>query len=235
MRDFLMNEQYFSEYIQEETKRINKFMSKLENNEVKEDRIYPVKKKIDSMKFGLLIAKYSLGEDIYKLKEDFIELLNDMPLFWNKDSSYVDMLWMMSLAILFDVNTEQFNILADLVKKYNFNDALLDFFINFKSNGIVTKTNTISLFGAPYDKLLTVINDDANCIDGIKEYLEKYWYIGHKKMGWYDIHKAKEKLYYGYWSFETGAITKIFDLDDNRLKDVKYYPYDLVQFSRKII
>lgn len=45
MRDALMSEQYFSEYIQEETQRINKFMSKLQNNEVRDERIYSVKKR----------------------------------------------------------------------------------------------------------------------------------------------------------------------------------------------
>ncbi len=52
-------------------------------------------------------------------------------------------------------------------------------------------------------------------------------------MGWYDIHKTKEKLYYGYWSFETGAIAKILNLDDSSLKDVSYYPYDLVHYKEK--
>ena len=65
-----------------------------------------------------------------------------------------------------------------------------------------------------------------------KEYLEKYWYVGHKNMGWYDIHKAKEKLYYGYWSFEAGAIAKILNLDDSNLKNVPYYPYDLVHYKK---
>ena len=60
---------------------------------------------------------------------------------------------------------------------------------------------------------------------------QKYWYVGHKNMGWYDIHKAKEKLYYGYWSFEAGAIAKILNLDDSNLKDVQYYPYDLVHYK----
>ncbi|MBQ5850851.1 MAG: DUF1910 domain-containing protein [Lachnospiraceae bacterium] len=108
MRDVLMSEQYFSEYIQEETERINKFTNKLASNEVREDRIYAVKKKIDSIKFGLLISKYSYGEDVSKLEAEFLQLLNDMPLYWNNNSSYVDMLWMMSLAILFDVNASNF-------------------------------------------------------------------------------------------------------------------------------
>lgn len=46
MRDVLMSEQYFSEYIREETERINKFTNKLASNEVREDRIYAVKKRL---------------------------------------------------------------------------------------------------------------------------------------------------------------------------------------------
>ena len=46
------------------------------------------------------------------------------------------------------------------------------------------------------------------------------------------LHKAKEKLYYGYWSFEAGAIAKILNLDDSNLKNVPYYPYDLVHYKK---
>ena len=54
-----MNEKYFREYILEETGRIKNFQNKLENNEVREDRIYSVKRKIDAIQFELLIARYS--------------------------------------------------------------------------------------------------------------------------------------------------------------------------------
>ena len=87
-----MNEKYFREYILEETGRIKNFQNKLENNEVREDRIYSVKRKIDVIQFELLIARYSSGEDIEKLENDFIQLLNDMPLYWNGNSGYIDML-----------------------------------------------------------------------------------------------------------------------------------------------
>ena len=151
MRDVLMSEQYFAEYIKEETQRIDKFTTKLQNNEVREDRIYSVRKKIDAIKFGLLISKYSYGEDIDKLRPEFIELLKDMPLYWNENSSYVDMLWMMSLSVLFEVSKEEFCIISDLVRKYNRNDALLDFFINYKVNGIVGKIEGEYSFGSPYE------------------------------------------------------------------------------------
>ena len=132
MRDTVMNEKYFREYILEETGRIKNFQNKLENNEVREDRIYSVKRKIDAIQFELLIARYSSGEDIEKLENDFIQLLNDIPLYWNGNSGYIDMLWMMALAILFDVSREKFGILSDLVTRYNRKDALLEFFVNYK-------------------------------------------------------------------------------------------------------
>ena len=71
LRDTVMNEKYFREYILEETGRIKNFQNKLENNEVREDRIYSVKRKIDAIQFELLIARYSSGEDIEKLENDF--------------------------------------------------------------------------------------------------------------------------------------------------------------------
>lgn len=231
MRDIVMNEQYFSEYIQEELQRVKKFMDKLEKNEVREDRVYSVKKKIDSIKFGLLIAKYSYGEDIRILEPEFLQLLNDMPMYWKKESSYVDMVWMMSLAILFDVNEEKFRVLSDLVRQYNYEDALLDFFIKYKEQGVIEKIEGDFIYGFPYDKLGIVVTDDNNAEERLKEYLEKNWYSGHKEMSWYDIHKAKEKLYYGYWSFEAGAIAKILNINDENLKNTPYYPYDLVHYN----
>ena len=69
----------------------------------------------------LLIARYSSGEDIEKLENDFMQLLNDMPLYRNGNSSYIDMLWMMALAILFDVSREKaVEKLKEYLEKYWF-------------------------------------------------------------------------------------------------------------------
>ena len=50
-------------------------------------------------------------------------------------------------------------------------------------------------------------------------------------MGWYECHKHQGKLYFGYWSFESGANIKILGLDDSILKGISYYPYDMVHFK----
>ena len=169
-----MNEKYFREYILEGTGRIKNFQNKLENNEVREDRIYSVKRKIDAIQFELLIARYSAGEDVEKLENDFMQLLNDMPLYWNGNSSYIDMLWMMALAILFDVSREKFGILSDLVTQYNRKDALLEFFVNYKMNGNIGQLKGDYSYGFPYDKLTDIVANREKAVEKLKEYLEKY-------------------------------------------------------------
>ena len=49
-----------------------------------------------------------------------------------------------------------------------------------------------------------------------------------KDAAWHNSHKSKQDVYYGYWSYEAGAIVKCMGLDGSLLKDEKYYSYDLV-------
>ncbi|EIN8848795.1 DUF1911 domain-containing protein, partial [Listeria monocytogenes] len=49
----------------------------------------------------------------------------------------------------------------------------------------------------------------------------------------YESHDYHEKIYSGYWSWESGAIAKILQLNDNDLKNLPYYPYDLVHYKGK--
>ena len=66
--------------------------------------------------------------------------------------------------------------------------------------------------------------------DLLEKYLKEDWY--NKEYECYEAHKSDQNIYYGYWSFEAGAIAKILNLDDSNLKDVPYYPYDLVHYKR---
>lgn len=229
IRDFIMDEKYFADYIYEEEERIIKFKRKLEANEVREDRVFHVERKIDSLQFRIWVAKYSAGYAIDILKKEFTPLVNNMSLFWDDNSNYIDMLWMMSIAIMLDIDKESFSILTDLVNKYNRNDSLLDLFGGYKYNYTYKVRNEKETI-APYTILTEAIRNQNIDENILIDYVKNKWYCAHKNMGWYDVHKAKEKLYYGYWSFEAGAVAKIFNIDDSRLKDEPYYPYDLVHF-----
>jgi len=64
-----------------------------------------------------------------------------------------------------------------------------------------------------------------------EKYIVEQWYVGHSDCGWYNSHLSKQKIYSGYWCFEGGAIAKVLGLDDSRLKNQQYYPYDLVHYK----
>ncbi|SOC44178.1 PoNi-like cognate immunity protein [Ureibacillus acetophenoni] len=231
IRDLLKEEEYFIEYIAEETARIKKFETKLNNHEVREDRVLSVRKKVHDLRFQIFIAKYSMGDPVESLVEDYKELVEEMKELWVSEL-YEDMLWMLSIGIMLEIDENTFNTLVKLVENSNINDFLYNFIINSRKKGIDYQ-NSAWLFKEPFKYLNNVIvsEDDTKAINYLKEYLTKHWYVGHSDMGWYECHKHNEKLYFGYWSFESGAIAKILQLDDEHLRGVPYYPYDLVHYK----
>ena len=74
MRDYIKSEQYFDEFIAEDTARILKLTQKVNGGEVRQERIVPVKKGIFRIKLGIIIARYSRGDDIACLRSDFVEI-----------------------------------------------------------------------------------------------------------------------------------------------------------------
>ncbi len=225
MRDFIKDENYFNCFISEELSRINKFENKLGAGDVKEDRILPVKTKIHDLRRGVLIARYSLGEDIDDLKGDFLKLIDEWeevlePEYYNKNVQ------MLSLAVLFCVNSDAKQKIVKIMKKANVKDWLYDFLLSALEGKEANYDNSL-LFPETYDILQKIV-DEVHNVDLLKQYLISEWYG--EDCGCYEAHKSTQNVYYGYWSFEAGAIAKIFKLDDSSLKEVKYYPYDLVHY-----
>jgi hypothetical protein len=231
MRDKIMDTEYFQEYILQQKNRILKFSTKLDNAEVREDRIFPVKKKIDAIKYSIFEAEYSNGEYLDKLRLDFLDIIRNMPKYWNPVSGYLEMLWMLSIAIMFEVDGEEWDILSQLVYDSNINDWLLGYLLSSRDGNHQFHNWQIKMQN-PYEYLKNIIVDSQQKVTDIQDYLENKWYDAHNEMAWYDIHKNKEKLYSGYWSYESGAIVKILGLDDNCLKNVLFYPFDLAHYSR---
>jgi len=226
-----MDEQYFRDFILEEETRIQHFSEKIARGEIRPDRLASVERKIYSLKFGIWIAQYSAGADLCGLRDDFEELLYGFPGYWMETSSYVNMIWMASIAIMLDADKKHFSALAQLLDQYERHDALLDFLIDYKLTGAITLKNHNFTCPSPYGELGKVIENEGDRLPLLKSYLEKKWYSGHKKFGICDAHKAKEKIYSGYWSFESGALVNILHINDSSLKGTKYYPYDLAHFA----
>ena len=85
MRDHLKDMEYFNEFINEDSLRIKKFSDKLKKGEVRSDRIIPVRSKIHDLKLGILTAKYSRGDELSLLENEYLDLLDSWDEFWEPE------------------------------------------------------------------------------------------------------------------------------------------------------
>ena len=86
MRDFIKSREYFDIFILEDSDRVEKFETKIKSGAVKEDRILPVKDRLIQIKIEIIIAKYSRGDSIALLRNEFESLIDLFVEAWNSES-----------------------------------------------------------------------------------------------------------------------------------------------------
>ncbi|EBF5847696.1 DUF1911 domain-containing protein [Listeria monocytogenes] len=235
MRDTRKNMQYFEEYLFEEEKRlinyknlVNEVKHKFPNDSEKHRKVYGMVLNLSIFK---LSAMYSMGTDINLIKKYYYEVVVYMKKGWSY-KSYNTMLWMVSWGILLDASSEVMESLHELQSKSKKEDFLIDYL--FHANNSNWKINTKELlFPKDFKTLqeLVQLDDKEEMINKLKYYLENEWYKIYDDTGWHESHNHCEKIYSGYWSWESGAIAKILQLNDIDLKNLPYYPYDLVHYK----
>lgn len=224
MRDSIRTKMYFDEFIIQDTARVEKFQDKLNSGSINEERVSLINNKIIYLKTGLIIAKYSRGDNIEEIKLEFEDLID---MFCEKGdvSIYEDNLCLASMAYLLDISRDKIIRLRNKLKESDTYDYLIDFVLVGLESDI--DNNKIS-FPHQYKKLVQLISDRNK--DTFLKYL-RGWYHSHLRSSWYDTHKnEKYKLYFGYWCFEAGAVAKRLGITDNDLQNEQYYPYDMVHF-----
>jgi len=232
MRDTLNNLSIYENLIQKENKDISHYKEVIEkaiqlngpdSKGVKNGYII-----INTSYQRIINTMYSAGYAIEAIRIVFKDLLANYSNIWNREFGYIELVKVVSLAVLLNIDADEIKPLEDRLVSEKFDDCLINFLI--KAIDPSWCYNSKSFEYPVYECLLEII-DDANASYRINEYLVDKWYKLHKECAWYDSHKNNKNLYTGYWSFEAGAVAKILGIDDSSLKDVKYYPYDLVHFE----
>ena len=132
-----------------------------------------------------------------------------------------------SIGVFYEDRKEEFiEELAFLQSRTPFDDGMLNLCYSY----LGLKTGRESKSALKYlNKWLMGRDEKAP----ISKSILNDWYRCNKEAVWYDAHKADNNLYTGYWSFELGALAKILKLDDKDFEgNIKYYPYDLVHFTK---
>ncbi|MDI6533861.1 PoNi-like cognate immunity protein (plasmid) [Bacillus mycoides] len=180
-------------------------------------------------------AKYSLGEDISAIEEDFHNAIYDLEHTGSREVGNISLLWIISLGILLETDKKNIEKLKKIVDKKNMNDAVIDFLLCASDIGY-TKITNVYFKENPYAKTREIIElaqtDKKEASKRLKTYMEKEWFKGHYDYEWKNAHK--EPGYVGYWSFETAALVKILELDDTSLINNNHYPYDLAHYKNSM-
>lgn len=177
-------------------------------------------------------AKYSLGEDISTIEEEFDNAIYDLENVINKKAGYLNLLWMISLGILLETDKKNIERLSKLAEKENIQDSVIDYLLYASDIGW-TKITNIYYKENPYSKTKEIIEltqkDKNKASKRMQQYMEKEWFQGHYDYEWKNAHK--EPGYVGFWSFETAALAKILGIDDSSLIGSNHYPYDLAHYK----
>ena len=176
----------------------------------------------------VLVATYTAGYPIEDFKEEYINFVNSLLPVWQSNSGYLQMVRALSIGILLEVDEGTFDKLVELVKEDDPEDYLIDYLIQSRHPEWTIWINYN--FPRPYGFTRKIIEEDNSdqSLKLLQEYVTKKWYPGHRDTGWYNLHKENIDNYYGYWSFESGAICKLKGLDYKQLEELPYFPYDLV-------
>lgn len=224
MRDKLRTKDYFDAFILEESEDIEMFERSLAEGEIDEDRLGSIKDEILLIKIGVIIAKYSRGDSISSIKQEFESLIDLFCESWDGEV-YEDNLCFASLAFLLGLNDVQLTRIRNKLMTSDTYDFVMEYVLTGSNND--PKVSKIS-FPRSYRRLKKCI--DEKDIVSIKKYL-RGWYKGSQDSSWYDTHRIEDdNLYFGYWCFEAGAVAKRLGFPDDDLRNEPYYPYDMVHF-----
>lgn len=233
MKTNIKDIEYFKNYIELNKDDIKFYVEGLEDGTTPKDRIWAVKRQIFTTSLHIVIAMYSSGCLIDEIQNEFNNTIKYLAGGWENSNSnisfddYILMLWMLSLAILLDIDDENFEKIVKVLDTNKQEDYIFDVLIAHKFKN--RKINQNELYPKAFEFLKELF--ETRDIQSLKEYLDKNWYKKFTSTYWYDNDKNKNEVFFGYWSFESGALVKILGLDDSILKDQQYYPYDLVHWK----
>lgn len=246
-RDKNKDTDYFKRYIEILDTNLKNLVLSIDNNKVSQDRIPILLRSIGGLKLRLLIAKYSAGIHITEIKQDFVQLLHHYSDYWIEGNvlmkydgrylkqylDYDDMLWMLSLGILFKVPLIDFQVLIELIRRDEVVDVVYEYLISFKTNTDFLQVDESYKYGIDhYKSLREFLNSDNKELNSglMEQALTIDWKKDHKEM--LSLKNSRHDTYFGAWSFESAAIVVILNLDDSKYRHIPYYPKDLVDYYK---
>lgn len=135
IRDQIKNEAYFRKYIQQQEKRISQFENTLKQGELPKERLDLIERKVAELKSSVLTAEYSMGTDLKELSKKWPEVLCLLSGKWNSNTSQVDIVDVVALAVLYEVDDATWDTISKAACQYGRKDWLVGFLLSSRAGG----------------------------------------------------------------------------------------------------
>ena len=246
MRDKIKDKEYFEKKYNFHLNNYNKRFEtiKKEFEELKDNHPYEkIEKALGGYYYGIFLfgfktfyAGYSLGMDIEEIKPIGEGLLYGLykNCKWDR-FSFEDTRAALIFIIILNIKTEYVEKFIKLIRKDNFKDRYIDHLINYIDEKEEIKAKEI-LFKKREKTVMEVVDlakegkkEEATKL--LKKYVEKQWINMLDDQTVIKKNSHLKDYYVGYWCIEAAALVKMYNLDDEILKECDYYPYELAHFE----
>lgn len=222
MRDLIKDAKYYEDYLALNTKRLSRFqdqMKMLESDNVTGRQGCAAF--IADLYRSRICALYSSGSCIHDIKELYPLYVEYLVQAFLPQEGYFDVIDAISLGVLLDAK-DSLPKLKLILQQTNMRDKLTDTLLHsMDDTWSITESDYCCAW---FFKFLECAVAERK--DFLERYLTKKWYQVHRDAAWYNSHKSSANIYVGYWSFEVGAIAKMYGVQDS--SEWPYYPYDMV-------
>jgi hypothetical protein len=148
---------------------------------------------------------------------------------------------MLSIGYLLKVEDNKFNKLVEILDRFTVRDLIYETIIRAKipTRPKIEEESYKLILDMPwvYEKLRRAIHENndeygnESAAEYIRCFIEEDFYSRHKEFSFYDHHKSKSNIYYGYWSFESAAIAAILGAETSSFINNKYFPKDMYDYA----
>lgn len=167
---------------------------------------------------GLVKLSYSIGASKEEIFPYYQGILSNLKLIASEGVPFYRAVDVFALGVLYSERKEEFlDDLKAIYEQMDYTDGLIEYYMVYLFHDKIV----------PFHSILEYQNMIEETYESVAK-AQGFWYYSHSDAPWYEKHKYDNRGYDGYWSFDTAATCKIKGIYDERLKDLEYFPYDLL-------
>ena len=216
LRDKHKDQAYFEKSLDRVQERLKRKVSK--SKEIKKDSLEVHHQFLVLFNEELVKLSYSIGASKEEIFPYYQGILSNLKLIASEGVPFDLAVNIFALGVLYSDRKEEFlDDLKAIYEQMDHTDGLIEYYMVYLFHDKIV----------PFHSILEYQNMIEDTYESVAK-AQGFWYYSHSDEPWYGTHKYDNRGYDGYWSFDTAATCKIKGIYDERLKDLDYFPYDLL-------